>query len=128
MLLPLIEQPVEDELDVQQLLAARHRVVDKLVSGWLNHDAESIERVDALLAGQGLTIDSVVVSTMADIFNTVNVYDQMIKSAEDACNAALQDFSRYRTVLGPLLDGKQQQIIEGVNYCEIPPKKGKSTA
>jgi len=88
---------------------------DQLSQSWAAGDDRARNKVDAILAKAGLTIDEVTARTLESKLDSFERLDRMLASAEARRNNALHEIDRHRQALG----GKVRQSIEEIEDADF---------
>jgi len=109
----------------------RRRKAEILVRKYKRGEAGAVKQVNKLLAGQGESLDRLLVGNLVnDVddnnLNDIERIDRLTTIAESRRNASLREIDRRRAVLGAALRRNVQEIEEG-EYKVIEASAGGKT-
>jgi hypothetical protein len=95
-----------------------------LARGWARRERDAVKRVNGVLAGAGLTMDSVMAQTLAKRLDEVERIDRMIASCEARRNAVLREIDRHRLAFNQRLRHSAKEAEDAEFEVVQPVKKG----
>src|SRR3984893_3666412 len=102
---------------------------EELVQEYSQRMPAAITRINKLLAGAGVSMDSPAANALAEEFDYIERIDRLTTIAENRRNASLREIDRHRAALGESLRRSVQDIEDGeFEVIEPTPAKGKDAA
>ena len=97
----------------QILAQAKLERAEALLRAYVRREPEAIERVNALLASGGRTLDDLALAALPGKLDDIERIDRLITIAETRRNISLRELDRRRAVLGEALRRKLQDVEDG---------------
>jgi hypothetical protein len=96
----------------------------ELVQEYAQRTPGAVTRINKLLAGAGVSMDSITAEALAEKFDYVERIDRLTTIAENRRNDALHELDRHRALFGEALRRTVQEL-EDVEYEEIGSTRAK---
>jgi hypothetical protein len=107
----------------------RRQKAEEFVKAYAQRTPGAVTRINKLLAGASVSMDSITAKALAGEFDYVERIDRLTTIAENRRNDALHELDRRRAILGEALRGSVQEIEDGeFEVIEPTPAKGKNVA